>query len=368
MKSIHKVRKLITLFAAAAILIGVPGFCSMEAQADGPVTYAVKYMPGSKEWRYQSNTSTFDDKAYHREMYTLRLELKDGDSVVIYNDSSSVPSLDLGTTRLNNLTVTGSSSHEIIFSGDIDQCYLLDGAYCSINAYAANVHVYDNVTCNFNKNVGELNLYPQKGMTANIGCVGTVDHLYAVDRNTDRVLSSLYNFQAGTFAMKDGVLTTDKSKYSTSPGTAGKGITKANFDYVRYANDNPDVKAAFGLNAAALYRHYTTYGIKEGRPAYAVTKTSTVTGASEFNYIRYADKNADLKAAFGYDAKALYQHYVTFGVAENRGNYSIYDTFDYLRYANDYADIKAAFGYDAKALYQHYVTCGIPEQRGDYFK
>ena len=368
MKLIHKARKLVTLLTAAAILMVVPGFCSLEVQADGPVTYAVKYVPGSKEWRYQSNTSTFDDKGYHREMYTLRLELKDGDSVVVYNDSPSVPSLDLGTTHLSNLTVTKTSSHTIIFTGDIDDCYLLDGAYCSVNADVANAHVYDNVTSNFNKNVSELNLYPLNNATANIGCVGTVDHLSTIDRSTGKTLSSLYDFQAGSLSIKDGVLATDKSKYSTAPGATGKAITKENFDYVRYANDNPDVKAAFGLNATALYRHYITYGIKEGRPAYAVTKTTTATGAVEFNYILYADKNADLKAAFGYDAKALYHHYVTLGISEQRGNYSIYDTFDYLRYANDYVDLKAAFGYDAIALYNHYATCGIPEQRGNYFK
>lgn len=39
------------------------------------------------------------------------------------------------------------------------------------------------------------------------------------------------------------------------------------------------------------------------------------------------------------------------------------DTFDHVAYANRYADIKAAFGYDKTALYTHYTTCGIYEGR-----
>lgn len=373
MKFLQKAKKFISVLAAVAILMVVPGLCSLEASAEGPVTYAVKYVPGSGNWRYQANTSSFDDNAYHMDLYSLRLELKDGDIVVVYNDSDSAPSLDLGATRLGNLTVTSSGSFVVIYSGDISECYLLGGASCSINANVANAYVYDTVLCNFNKNVRELNVYPLEGMTSSIGCNGTVDHLYAASRTTGEIFYSLYGFQAGALNIRDGVLTTDGAKYSTGSNAVNSAVTKENFDYIRYANDYPDVKAALGLDAAALYRHYTTYGIKEGRIAYAAATpntaaTGTAIGISEFNYIRYADKNPDLKAAFGYDAQLLYKHYTSLGISENRGNYSIYDTFDYTRYADDYPDLKAAFGYDAKALYRHYAVYGIAENRGDYFK
>lgn len=365
MKFLQKMRKFATLLAVAAILIGLPGIYSLQASADGAVTYAVKYVPGSGEWRYQSNTSSFNDSASHRELYYLRQELKEGDLVVVYNDTANVPALDLGSTRLGNLTVTSSSSVVVIYCGDITDCYLLDGASCSINANIANAYVYDTVLCNFNKNVNELNVYPLDDMTSTIGCIGTVNHLYAASRTTGKAFYSLYDFQAGSLSIKDGVLTTAQTRYSTSDGTVSKPLSKENFDYVRYANDYPDVKAAFGLNAAALYKHYVTFGIKEGRIAYAAQAKMS---ASDFDYVRYADENPDLKAAFGYDAKALYNHYVTLGISENRGNYSLYDSFDYMRYANDYPDLKAAFGYDARALYQHYTTYGIAEGRGDYSK
>lgn len=46
------------------------------------------------------------------------------------------------------------------------------------------------------------------------------------------------------------------------------------FDSVRYAAENPDVAAAFGQDVAALYNHYTTYGINEGRKAYYTDGTA----------------------------------------------------------------------------------------------
>lgn len=39
------------------------------------------------------------------------------------------------------------------------------------------------------------------------------------------------------------------------------------------------------------------------------------------------------------------------------------ETFDYIGYADRYADLEAAFGYDKDALYDHYITYGINEGR-----
>lgn len=38
----------------------------------------------------------------------------------------------------------------------------------------------------------------------------------------------------------------------------------------------------------------------------------------EFNYVAYADRYPDLKNAFGYDQEALYDHYITCGINEGR--------------------------------------------------
>ena len=87
------------------------------------------------------------------------------------------------------------------------------------------------------------------------------------------------------------------------------------FDYMRYANDYPDVKLAFGYDKAALWRHYQMFGIKEKRKAYALT-------IDTFNHIRYADDYSDVKKAFGYDKAALWRHYQIFGGKEGRRAYA----------------------------------------------
>lgn len=40
-----------------------------------------------------------------------------------------------------------------------------------------------------------------------------------------------------------------------------------------------------------------------------------------------------------------------------------YNIFDYRAYANIYPDLKAAYGYDARKLYAHYVNYGRAEGR-----
>lgn len=86
---------------------------------------------------------------------------------------------------------------------------------------------------------------------------------------------------------------------------------------------------------------------------------------SAFDYIAYADRYADLKEAFGYDRRALYTHYITHGISEGRTAEFPWhiSRFDYTSYADRYADLKEAFGYDSAALYTHYITCGISEGR-----
>ena len=88
--------------------------------------------------------------------------------------------------------------------------------------------------------------------------------------------------------------------------------------------------------------------------------------ADNFDHVRYANDYPDLKNAFGYDANALYSHYVNYGAAEKRVAHIVYGDFDYMRYANDYPDLRAAFGNDAVALYNHYITLGISEKRVAY--
>ena len=114
-----------------------------------------------------------------------------------------------------------------------------------------------------------------------------------------------------------------------APTTAAAAtVDKATFDFKTYADNYPDLKAAFGYNQDALYNHYVSIGKAEGRTTAKTKKTpaSTTTAAahaatvsaSDFNYIGYADKYPDLKAVYGYDAAALYNHFINYGQKEGR--------------------------------------------------
>ncbi len=315
MNSMKKVKHLMAVLAVAALLFLLPtGYSlTLKVSAAEPITYSVKYVPDLHQWRFQAGTSTFDDNAYHRELYYLYQALKEGDLVVVYNDSTESTSLDLGTTHLGNLTVASSKAFSVIYSGDIDDCYILAGAACSVNADVKNAYVYDSVVCNFNKNVEELKIYVSADkMSSILGCGGTVKHLYAVSTSGSKVFYDLSNFEAASLNIQNGVLQTSSEKYGQTPVEA---ITEANFDYTRYANEYPDLKATFGYDAKALYNHYITNGINEKRKAYTIY--------GDFDYTRYANDYPDLKAAYGSDAVALYNHYITLGISEKRVAYAI---------------------------------------------
>ncbi len=79
------------------------------------------------------------------------------------------------------------------------------------------------------------------------------------------------------------------------------------FDAGYYADTYADLKAAFGDDADALLQHYLTYGVSEGRA-----------GRADFNVSQYRSAYADLDAAFGDDWNAYADHYLTYGIAEGR--------------------------------------------------
>lgn len=74
----------------------------------------------------------------------------------------------------------------------------------------------------------------------------------------------------------------------------------------------------------------------------------------------YANRYADLKAAFGSDANALWNHFVAFGMNEFR---QASDEFDPVYYKSMYKDLQDAYGNDNPMYYFHYVAAGKAEGR-----
>lgn len=78
-----------------------------------------------------------------------------------------------------------------------------------------------------------------------------------------------------------------------------------NPDY--YADKYADLKAVFGDDHSALWQHFTTFGMWEFRQA-----------SAEFNPVVYRDRYADLEKAYGDYNPLYYWHYCRFGKNEGR--------------------------------------------------
>ena len=79
------------------------------------------------------------------------------------------------------------------------------------------------------------------------------------------------------------------------------------FDAVFYVEKYPELRAAYGRDADKLYKHYLTYGIKEGRQP-----------SAKFNPQYYRTNYPDLQAAFANNWRAYADHYINFGMKEGR--------------------------------------------------
>ena len=126
-----------------------------------------------------------------------------------------------------------------------------------------------------------------------------------------------------------------------APQTMPDGNT---FDPEYYAEHNPDVVAVFGTDANALYNHYKTYGIKEGRLPYDGAAVSSV-------------KNSNVSASL---AQARYD------VFYNKKDVYVYDPsvlFDADYYLANYPELATTIGTDYKALFNHYINYGRFEGR-----
>ena len=257
MKSI---KSFVALLAVAAILFMLPG-STLTASAEEGTTYCVKYSDEDKEWRYQPG-SIFDDSLSSGPFHLLTSLMKDGDLLVVFNDSTNAEELDLGELRLNNLTVVNTNSFTIIKAKSIENCYVLANTSTSINAEVTNAIVYDSVLCNFGGNVKELTLHANDEVLSTIGCSGKVGHFYAPSITLPRTFYNCYSFTENTFYLENGNLLTAYADYtwdapaatpqpSASTGNTSTGSTSSgDYDHVPKTGENNP--ALWFLGAAAL--------------------------------------------------------------------------------------------------------------------
>ena len=154
------------------------------------------------------------------------------------------------------------------------------------------------------------------------------------------------------------------------------GIDYTNeFDPTYYANKYADLKAAFNYDIEKLLRHWIVFGKKEKRTAKGVPAPTTIyylRGAdysAEFDPDYYANSYADLKAAFGYDVIRLLDHWIVFGKKEGRKAKATPSPTPTARTWKD--AVKAAFSalYDRDRYTYFYGAKGqvLTEQMMNYF-
>ena len=121
------------------------------------------------------------------------------------------------------------------------------------------------------------------------------------------------------------------------------------FDEHYYADTYRDLKEIFGYDREALWNHFVTYGLGEGRNMNGLIDVA-----------KYREEYADLDAAFGDNWDAYLNHYLTYGAKEGRDTGTDFNALDY---AGRYEDLQDAFGEDVLSLWKHYQAFGVTENR-----
>lgn len=91
------------------------------------------------------------------------------------------------------------------------------------------------------------------------------------------------------------------------------------FDYDWYLERHPELAGICGTDRKAIYAFYANTGQANGW--YGRVAPDKLVELSDFDYVRYAAENPDVAAAIGQDAAALYNHYVNYGIKEGRSGY-----------------------------------------------
>ncbi len=118
---------------------------------------------------------------------------------------------------------------------------------------------------------------------------------YAESFKAAGLLPSDYVVKGSTQTTTTAVTTTDFQTYS------------AIFDASYYLKAYPELSQSVGTDSTALLNHFVNIGMNECRQ-----------GNADFNVYTYAQNNPDLFTAYGMNAKQYYIHYITSGKSEGR--------------------------------------------------
>ncbi|MDY6939673.1 MAG: hypothetical protein SWY16_18725 [Cyanobacteriota bacterium] len=121
------------------------------------------------------------------------------------------------------------------------------------------------------------------------------------------------------------------------------------FEEQEYLELNPDVAAAVSAGATTAKEHFVTFGLQENRQFSRL-----------FDAQFYLEAHADVAAAVSAGATTATQHFFEFGVKEERSFNALFDRDFYLK---SHSDIDAAVTAGVTTATRHFFEFGVKEER-----
>lgn len=189
------------------------------------------------------------------------------------------------------------------------------------------------------------------------------DSGYWIDSSGD--IETVYQDKYGNFFTRPSLFNDDKNVYLTEDEISNALFADyCEFD-VEWYNSSIDY---LNVNKVVItYMDGSTQTVSSVGSAYRGTplqskpfKELLAQYAPVYNYKEYLQYNQDLAAVFGDNQKALFDHFITSGMKEGRrGNFE----FDLAAYKANNPDLVAVFCDDNVKYYEHYISSGKAEGR-----
>lgn len=205
-----KVKGLVLFLFTVCVLTVMPMAMKMDVNAE---TYTINDVDG--ETRFQTGYP-WDDSDSSREMYYLRQQIKDGDSIVVAETDGRIE--EHFEVRLANLTID-KATNCAVGADYIEECYVLGKSYAAINGTVNKAYVYDYATATFN---GDVNYLQAVGVNYEVRAVITsnarVYNFVSVEHGEESKHG--YDFASGKFYLAEDKIKTKAEFYSTVPTEA----------------------------------------------------------------------------------------------------------------------------------------------------
>lgn len=257
---------------------------SVRTYAYDPANSGISYSPTSDSMIY-TNTQNFNQGAIVNAFNTLPANVRnlfradgikiyytagvatgyDGyttDAVISYNDRSKK----VVSVQKPQVYIYTDSNSAIIIPHEFGHVLDCMGGYRTGKYVEGGISGSQDWKAVLNKNANALRSIDSHANTS-VGqganeAFADAFRLYCTNPNgLNAACPEVYNFIGAQIAKYAG---------GSAPAPANTGVTKKNFDAKAYADAYPDLKAAFGYDKNALWNHYINYGKAEGRTVTAV--------------------------------------------------------------------------------------------------